>query len=721
MQLDDTNVTLIQRRQAQRRLRLGLVLLVVTTGVLILTVLFIGSARRVENLRDSLLVSTTERTEVELARFFEPVRAGLGAARRWAEQGLLDPADADGLTARFQPMLESWPQVTSMMVADPNGAEFMLLRLGDAWTTRVVAADSGGRDSAWRRWANGATPETWSEDIDYDPRARPWYLGASGLTTNDDVHWTEPYTFFTTNDPGLTAATRSGPLSDEATRLLAFDVLLTSISAFTVGLDVTPNGFVVVLTDDDRVLGLPRDERFRSGEARTAAVLSPAQELGLPVLARGLEEWHRLGGEPTSAMPFDVGGEAHWAGMQPVDVSGRRLAWIGVFVPEADFLGGVRTEHVLVLAILAVALMLGIVLATIHSRKVREEVKQAVARARRLGQYTLVRKLGAGGMGTVYLARHSMLRRPTAVKLISTDDPAAVGRFEREVQATASLAHPHTIAIYDYGRTPDGTFYYAMEYLAGVDLAQLVRRDGPMPAGRLIAVLVQVCESLAEAHDRGLIHRDIKPANVMLCRYGGTPDFAKVLDFGLVKESVVAEGGNDGDLGLTRTTEIKGTPYYLSPEAIEAPLSVDARSDIYSLGASAYFLVTGEPVFEGKSAMLLLSRHVSEPPVPPSQRGENPVPADLERVILDCLAKSPDDRPQTVRALRSRLLACAAAGSWTEDDADGWWRREESEHTGAEAGVEAGAPIDSGDPAATLTVDLGSRAAGSDAGLRPRS
>ena len=690
--------TLAERRRLQWRLRLGLTVLVITTGALILAVLFVGSARRVQGLCRSMLLTAADRSSAEMGRFFQPVRAALDMTRAWGADGQLDPADMDALTARFVPLMQSWPQVSSMMVADTAGAEAMLLRVGDTWTTRSVAAGSGGKGAVWQRWGGDDLAETWNEDLDYDPRIRPWYRGAMELAQDDPMHWTDAYTFFTTKDPGITASTRTGPMDDPGTRVLAFDLLLTDISAFTTGLELTENGFVVIMDDDGRVLGLPRDPRFGTPEACKPFVLTPARKLGLPALEVGLNLWRRAGKPTTPSMSYEVEGETHWAGLRPVELDGDRVAWIGVFVPEADLLGTARTEQAIVLGLLALALVVAIVLATIHGRKIRAEVQAAVERAKRLGQYTLVRKLGAGGMGTVYLARHSMLRRQTAVKLITKDDdPAAVTRFEREVQSTASLKHPHTIEIYDYGRTPSGTFYYAMEYLAGIDLAQLVDRYGPLPAGRVIELLLQVCESLAEAHGKGLIHRDIKPANIIVSRYGGTPDFVKVLDFGLVKSIE-----DDGDVTATEAHSIKGTPHYMSPESINDPQSVDARSDLYALGAVAYFLLTGQQVFDGESGMAVLVAQTHEAPRPPSERIEGEVPADLEALVLQCLGKSPEVRPQSARDLRARLLACQAAGAWTEEEADRWWDQHESEIEAAVGDADAAT-------ATLLDVDLATR------------
>jgi serine/threonine-protein kinase len=312
----------------------------------------------------------------------------------------------------------------------------------------------------------------------------------------------------------------------------------------------------------------------------------------------------------------------------------------------------------------------GVAIATLTS-EVIYGLRQQVREASQLGQYTLEEKLGEGGMGAVYRARHALLRRPTAVKLLPLEKAgeANVMRFEREVQLTSQLSHPNTVSIFDYGRTPDGVFYYAMEYLEGLDLETLVRADGAQLAARVRHVLQQVAGALAEAHDRGLIHRDIKPANIILCERGGVSDVAKVVDFGLVKD---VEGGTAGP-GLTRVDAITGTPLYISPEALTAPEKVDGRSDLYGLGAVGYFLLTGQTVFEGRTVVEIASHHLHTRPTPPSERLGSPLPPKLEATILACLEKDKERRPRSARALLQALAECVDAGEWREDEARLWW------------------------------------------------
>jgi hypothetical protein len=289
----------------------------------------------------------------------------------------------------------------------------------------------------------------------------------------------------------------------------------------------------------------------------------------------------------------------------------------------------------------------------------RAEVKSAM----RLGQYTLEDEIGRGGMGVVYRARHALLRRPTAIKLLSPEKTGdtAEKRFEREVQITSMLTHPNTIAIYDFGHTRDGVFYYAMELLDGISLQDLADDDGPQPPGRVVHIMTQIASALAEAHAVGLIHRDIKPANVILTERGGIPDFVKVLDFGLVKEI-----GHD-DPVLSAANVVAGTPLYMAPESITKPGEVDGRVDLYALGGLAYFLLTGAPPFEGANLVEICSHHLHTQPKP---LGKD-VPAALSALIMKCLAKSPEERPATAGALAASLreLARDPALSWDAENA----------------------------------------------------
>jgi serine/threonine-protein kinase len=347
-------------------------------------------------------------------------------------------------------------------------------------------------------------------------------------------------------------------------------------------------------------------------------------------------------------------------------VSSLPIVWIAYLAGKA---GGLSGGHALLPVYDALWCFTAVVTATLTSRVIYGLRVQA-AEALRLGQYVLDQKIGEGGMGTVYRARHALLRRPTAIKLLPLEKAGehTVARFEREVQQTSRLTHPNTVQIYDYGRTPSGVFYYAMEYLEGIDIQKLVDNYGPQPPGRVVHVLAQVCGSLAEAHSTGLVHRDVKPANIILCERGGVLDTAKVVDFGLVKDVA-----SNKSVTLSNVNTLLGTPMYMSPEAIISPDDVDGRSDLYSLGAVAYFLLTGESVFEGTSVMDVCSQHLHQAPTPPSVRASRTFPHDLEAVILRCLEKKPELRFQSVMEMREALLACKVE-SWTASDAQKWWQ-----------------------------------------------
>jgi len=324
-------------------------------------------------------------------------------------------------------------------------------------------------------------------------------------------------------------------------------------------------------------------------------------------------------------------------------------------------------DFVLVLLALAIG---GLLFYSRFNWVLRGRIRQTTRQLKKLGQYTLEEMLGEGGMGQVFRARHALLRRPTALKLLKPERNRAVDtmRFEREVQLTSMLTHPNTIAVYDYGRTPDGIFYYVMEYLNGLSLRNVVDKTGPLPPARVIHLLQQVCGSLAEAHRDGLVHRDIKPANIMVCERGGVFDVVKVLDFGLVRDLHKREGAT-----LTQPDAVAGTPQYLSPEALRSSDDVDARSDLYSLGCVAYFLLTGRDVVQRDGGIGWVDQILNDMPAPPSSVIAGVIPEDIEKIVMACLQKSPDDRPQSAEEVGEALASCALAGDWTVVHARHWW------------------------------------------------
>ncbi len=385
---------------------------------------------------------------------------------------------------------------------------------------------------------------------------------------------------------------------------------------------------------------------------------------------------------PRNQQPLTRMAKSAISGKSGVDVDGYRDyrgvpvvgAW--TWLDEYDF--GVATEEDVTEAFRPLRLLpyafgalFGLLLLTVLGITVSTRIIYLQRhKMQRLGQYTLERKIGRGGLGAVYKASHTMLRRPTALKLLRPEhsNEADVARFEREVQFTSQLTHPNTIRIYDYGRTPEGLFYYAMEYLPGINLWDLIEKYGPQPEARVIHILLQVCASLEEAHRVGLIHRDIKPENVILCERGGIYDVVKVLDFGLVKYVPV-----EGKLEGVKREEAVGTPQYLAPEAILTPEKVDERTDLYAISAVAYYLLTGSDVFQGKSPIEVCRKQINDVPESPSKRLGCPISQDLEKVILACLEKDPDLRPQDASVLIEALQECRDYGKWTQAEAAVHW------------------------------------------------
>jgi serine/threonine-protein kinase len=302
-----------------------------------------------------------------------------------------------------------------------------------------------------------------------------------------------------------------------------------------------------------------------------------------------------------------------------------------------------------------------------------------VRKARELGSYRLLERIGAGGMGEVWRASHRLLARPAAIKLIRPSASPEMGaadevkqRFEREAQAIARLRSPHTVNLFDFGVADDGTFYYVMELLEGLDAERLVRDFGPLPAERVIYLVLQMCHSLSEAESVGLVHRDIKPANIVVCRYGEDYDFIKLLDFGIVK-ALNTPATHHPSAMMTAAHTVRGTPAFIAPEQALDAATVDHRADIYAVGCVAYWLLTGELVFTSDSPMGLVMKHAHTPPARPSSRTELPIPRALDDLIMSCLEKNPADRPQRARELARRLDAVPVTSAWTEERAREWW------------------------------------------------
>ncbi len=393
----------------------------------------------------------------------------------------------------------------------------------------------------------------------------------------------------------------------------------------------------------------------------------------------------------------------------PVVGAWRWLPQLGFGVAtQIDASDAYRPLHLLEWLFISLTLMLllcavGMFVFSCANVTFQRRLDEAELKFKQLGQYTLEQKIGEGGMGVVYLARHALMRRETAVKLLLPDraDAAAIERFQREVCLTCQLTHPNTIQVYDYGHTPEGIFYYAMEYLRGLNLHDLTARYGGLPEGRVVHVLMQVCDSLAEAHELGLIHRDIKPGNIFLCDRGGMPDCVKVLDFGLVRDYRSGQGEHGP---LTRQDTIEGTPWFMPPEAFDGSAHSDPRSDIYSVGALGYYLLTGgHYVFDGGSLTEIHAQQLSARPIPPSARAGLAISAELEQIILRCLAVAPENRPQSAKELRALLAATPFALAWTPAERVAWWADYRSRPQPAPASGEASTPRQS------VSIDIAGR------------
>jgi hypothetical protein len=445
--------------------------------------------------------------------------------------------------------------------------------------------------------------------------------------------------------------------------------------------------------------------------AQAADVLLGPQEIDDPVLAAlgpsGVVLFMQMGALLGATQAFVLRAAV-------VPSSGRRTALLGVLagvvlaalavLPLPGWPADARLRASLPGAVLSANLASTVIwwsLTTITCMAMSEilhGLRRSVREARRLGQYVLGEKLGQGGMGVVYRAQHALLRRDTAVKLVTPSgaDARANARFEREVRSTATLTHPNTVTVYDYGHTADGVFYYAMELLDGAALDRIVEADGPFPPERVVHVLQAICGALVEAHERGLVHRDIKPGNIMLVRQGGEEDVPKLLDFGLVKELT---GG--GAVGATAEGALTGTPLYMAPEVIKRADAAGPASDLYALGAVAYYLLTGTHVFAGDTVVEVCGHHLHSEPQRPTDRLGAPVPEVLEELVLWCLAKDPTDRPASARALQRQLRAIEDVAPWTPEAAAAWW----ADHSA----LREATPSPSTPGEATIRVDIAHR------------
>ena len=651
--------------------------------MLIILALAIGAVayfdkRQVKDLSSKLIASTTATIEERFMSFFETANSNLRIAIEQLQ--LAKEQDAElmkQLFFRLSPFLNQYQNVSGIIITEVSSTNAYLGILKPKPTeseflVRKHFPQEWGNDKARLEiWKDGNMVESWIRKDDFVPKTRPWFEDALRAEENEIVT-SEPYLFHTTKKPGITLSTRWRKRDTGRSFIAAVDIMLSNISRFTQAMRPTENGVAFVLTQDLRLVGLPADRRFSDENALNAVLLKTISEVDIPILQASAAEWEQRG-RTRQSFPFQFEGRSWWAGFEwNEDHPEHMRFWTGILVPESDFLGQQSLQRNISLAvILGLGFLLALVLTVNAVRKFRHDLREAVSHiGRKLGPFELLYQIGGGGNGTVYRAKHALLKRPTAVKVMLpqfASSETAKKRFHNEVQITSSLSHPNTVAVFDFGQTPEGTLYYAMEHLSGVTLEDLVRISGPQPANRVLSILKQVCGSLREAHAQGLIHRDIKPTNIMLCEHGGLNDVVKVLDFGLVKE--IQQDAPD----LTQANALVGTPFYLAPELITNATVFSPASDLYALGGVAYFLLTGRNVFEGGSAVEICAMHLHDEPVPPSLRISREIPVDLEAVVMACLAKQPEDRPPSAAKMFEMLAKCQDYGAWTQEKAEQWW------------------------------------------------
>ena len=612
-------------------------------------------------------------------------------------RALADPARPVGdVLVRLHDLMVGRPGIAFLSLSFPDGT-FRGAQLQPDGSLAVQESSASRGDAQWFVVRAGALVPTRTEHTSYDPRTRGFYQLAE--QTRARV-WTEPYTFFRSHETGITCAEPLFAAGGALVAVLTVDFDVGALSDF-VARPALDEARSIVFTRDGTVLAYPAgkqlpvtDKLLRSNDLHDPALDALFHLLG-----------PSTGGDAQRFAVLATRDGAYLASIAPI--GGKRagvaisLDWfVATVVPERTLLGPTRElEKSSVIAsggALAIAVGLALVLAwnLVRMRRQvaasRAEARSAEARAQELGSYRLVARLGAGGMGEVWRAEHRLLARSAAIKLIraeALDDPEQVveirERFRREAQTLASMRSRHTIAIFDYGVTAEGVFYYVMELLDGLDLESIVVRYGAQPAARVIRMMVQACASLAEAHDAGMLHRDIKPPNLFACRAADELDIVKLLDFGIVQtlneapqKAVMPIEGLPDTGKLTQVGAMLGTPGFMAPEQILG-MTLDGRADLYALGCCAWWLIAGREVFSREvGEAKLLHRHISErvPSLADHVRGW--CPPELERVLAACLAKDVDDRPANARVLAEQLRAIPIPPehAWTDERAIAWWR-----------------------------------------------
>jgi serine/threonine protein kinase len=637
---------------------------------------------------------SADRTRREIDDCLEQASPVLSALRAWA-RSKPDLADHDTVARTLLAIAHGRPGVAIVSISTPSGAFHAAEQRDHQWTYVHNTTASDGRSP---RSVSSFTldrtlaPERQIDDSGFDPRQRPYYLAA---TRNRGRAWTDPYVFFNSGFTGITCAepvAHPDDLSAPLIGVVAVDFDLESLGAVLEQVDAQFSSRSFLFTAEQVLVGVPRAWRPPADPAASRRLVT-VKDLRQPLLDAYFSALPALPSRGQPQEPFFVSadGAEHLAAVSACPIPGNGPTWyVGMLLPRDVLMGDadrhLRLSLIIGLAVLALSTAVAWWFAR-HLSRSRSEASRARARAREaeaslreLGSYRLVRLLGKGGMGEVWLAQHRMLARPAAIKLIKAETLEGRDaqrrdeirkRFTTEARITANLRSRNTIELYDYGITDDGTFYYVMELLEGIDLYDLVVKHGRLSPARTVHLLVQACHSLAEAHDRGLVHRDIKPENLFLCRRADEVDVLKVLDFGIVRMQEPTS-----DMARTRQGMVQGTPATMSPEqATDRPL--DGRSDLYSLGCVAYWLLTGQPVFTNENAMELLTSHVQHAPVKPSDCIGQALPPALEAIVMSCLAKDPGQRPPNARVLAHQLLTADLAGSEPWDDArmHRWWER----------------------------------------------
>ncbi len=608
------------------------------------------------------------RVVVHVRSIYEPASAFARYSESSVQSQRLDPRDVPALHAHLEAVIDAFPTIVWASFGTADGEYISVYRWpvgDDRWEIRRTHRVIEGQKTWFRedtRTADGAWRSTRDERSTlYDPRTKGWWKSAHAAA-HGVARWNPPALFFSRKQLGLIYSMPShDPETGTFLGAWAAEFEAGPVVSYLADLETNPGTRVYVLAEQGTVVSQP------DGPLVGEESLLTADTSGDELLAAA---WQVIqAGEAVEGTPFEVREHVAMFRKMPTE-SG--LPWhVLVTVPTSTLFGETRAQAraAIIVGIIGVllSLLLTIAATVALKRVIQSRVADAIL-ATKVGQYTLETKVGSGGMGDVFIASHSMLRRPTAIKLLRANSPVEIQRFEHEVQMTCRLSHPNTITIFDYGRTPDGRFYYAMELIDGATLHELVWYAGALPAGRVIFLAEQICGALAEAHSFGLVHRDIKPANILVAELGGRGDFVKVVDFGLVKDVEL------GDQGITQDGSFAGTPGFLAPEVPVSPQMVGPVTDIYSVGAVMYVLLTGDLPFEGDSGMAVFLNQQVTDPVPPSERSGVAVPPDLEALVMRCLARKPANRPATADALRDALFACTDAGTWSEDDANDWWQ-----------------------------------------------